>query len=75
MIDPIHEITIPLNKAVNAEYLAQFAGGEHGKAIHAARCSRYHGDSEMVHFWLNDAAEWRRVYQACTQAIDVMGGL
>jgi len=81
MNDPIHEITIPLVKAVSAECLAVFALGEHRKALLFAGRSRFldnNGgdiDHEGVAFWLNDAAEWRRVYQACIKAIDVMGGL
>ena len=75
MIDPIHEITIPLVKAVSAECLACFALSEHSKAMGFVRIYRGSGDREDVHFWLNDAAEWRKVYQACIKAIDVMGGL
>lgn len=75
MADPIHEITIPLVKAVNAEYLARFALDEWRKAMKLVRAYRLQNDSEEVNFWLNDAAEWRKVYQACIQAIDVMGGV
>ena len=75
MNDPTHEVTIPLVKAVSAECLACFSLGEHSKAMGFARACRGNGYHEDVHFWLSDAAEWRKVYQACIRAIDDMGGL
>lgn len=79
MTNPMHEIAIPLNKPVNAWYVAMFAKQEWQTAIDNVMQERYQpnpdAESGFRAFWLADAAEWRRVYQSCIGAIEVMGGL
>ncbi|MGF1887455.1 hypothetical protein L4D13_15110 [Photobacterium profundum] len=72
---PLHEVAIPLNKSVTAEYMANHAYRECKRSLMIARQNRLNGDHEDVAFFLNDAAEFRRIYQAFTVAVDVMGGL
>ncbi|MDO6496849.1 hypothetical protein [Photobacterium sanguinicancri] len=72
---PFHVADVPLEKAVTAEYMANHARNEAKKSLRLSRGYRLGGDHQEAVFLLNDAAEFRRVYQAFTKAIDVMGGL
>ncbi|MGF1702510.1 hypothetical protein L4D09_19635 [Photobacterium makurazakiensis] len=72
---PLHEVTIPLDKSVTADYMANHARNEWCQAMTLARHNRLDGDSEGAAFFLNDAAEYRRIFMAFRQAINVMGGL
>lgn len=79
MNNPLHEIRIPINKPVNAQFIADLAKDEWQGSIRLARRARSFSNPERrgieCAYWLADAAEWRRVYQACKKAVSVMGGL
>ena len=72
---PLHEVTIPLDKSVTAEYMANHARNESIRSLAIARQHRLEGDRENAAFFLNDAAEFRRIYVAFSQAVNLMGGL
>ncbi|WP_233353383.1 hypothetical protein [Photobacterium chitinilyticum] len=72
---PLHEVAIPLDKAITAEHLALLAQVECINSVQLAKKSRLNGHRENAAFLLNDAAEYRRVFQAFRRAVDVMGGL
>ncbi|PSU48422.1 hypothetical protein C9J12_11690 [Photobacterium frigidiphilum] len=72
---PLHEVAIPVDKSITAQYMADHAYRECKRSLMIARQNRLNGDHEDVAFFLNDAAEFRRIYQAFANAVDVMGGL
>ncbi|MDO6545552.1 hypothetical protein, partial [Photobacterium sanguinicancri] len=72
---PLHVVDVPLEKSVTADYMANYAYFEAKKSLSLSRELRQEGDHQTAVFLLNDAIELRRVYQAFTKAIDVMGGL
>ncbi|MGF1718399.1 hypothetical protein L4D08_26505 [Photobacterium chitinilyticum] len=72
---PLHEVAIPLDKAITAEHLALLAQVECINSVQLAKKSRLNGHRENAAFLLNDAAEYRRIFQAFRRAVDVMGGL
>ena len=75
MINPNHEIKFPIDKPVSAQFLADFALEQWREAMDIVFCSRQAGNHDDVAFFLADAAEWRRVFAACKEAVSVMGGL
>lgn len=72
---PLHEVSIPLDKSVTAEYMANHARQEFFRSLSIAKDMRRKGDHEGAAFFLSDAAEFRRIFAAFRQAVTVMGGL
>ncbi|NBI55465.1 hypothetical protein EIZ48_23390 [Photobacterium alginatilyticum] len=72
---PLHEVTIPLDKAVTADFMSKHALDEWKESLSLAKYRRLEGDREGAAFFLNDAAEFRRIFAAFRQAVNVMGGL
>ena len=72
---PLHEVAIPLDKSVTADFMSKHALVEWQHSMKMVRHHRRLGDKEGAAFFLNDAAEFRRIYTAFRRAVTEMGGL
>ncbi|AJR08658.1 hypothetical protein C9J03_11895 [Photobacterium gaetbulicola] len=72
---PLHDVTIPLDKPVTADFMAKHALDEWRHSMQMVKHHQRLGDKEGSAFFLNDAAEFRRIYVAFKRAIIEMGGL
>lgn len=72
---PLHEVAIPLDKPVTADFMSKHALVEWQHSMKMVKHHRRLGDKEGAAFFLNDAAEFRRIYVAFRRAVNDMGGL
>ncbi|MCW8330889.1 hypothetical protein MD588_19020 [Photobacterium sp. SDRW27] len=72
---PLHEVAIPLEKSVTAQYMADHARDEFHRSLRLAKQLRLEGDRGQAAFMLNDAGEFRRIHREFTLAVELMGGL
>jgi hypothetical protein len=72
---PLHEVAIPLDKSVTAQYMADHARNEFYRSLMLAKELRAEGDHQTAVFMLNDAAAFRRIHREFTLAVELMGGL
>ena len=72
---PLHEVAIPLDKPVTADFMAKHALVEWQHSMKMVRHHQRMGDKEGSAFFLNDAAEFRRIYVSFRRAVIEMGGL